>query len=341
MSMWLDQKYIGILSIHLDQFKRKGGYNFNFRCPLCGDSQKNKTKTRGYIYPNKNALFYKCHNCQASCSLGNLIKDIDQTLYKEYCLERYSSGEGGRKSHKEHGFVFKPVKFDSNSPKNLMERLLKPLKDLDENHEAIKYVHSRKIPRHRYNKIYYVENVQDLKQLASGYDDKIVTNEPRLVLPYFDKENKLVGLTARGIRGEKFRYLNLKIDVDNPMIYGLETIDTSKTIYVTEGPIDSLFLPNCVAASNANLKMVSESLPKDNLVLIYDNEPRNKEIVKNMKSAIDVGFTLCIWPKSYTEKDINDMVLKSKIDPEELLNTIAARTFSGPKLSLEFNNWRI
>lgn len=87
--------------------------------------------------------------------------------------------------------------------------------------------------------------------------------------------------------------------------------------------------------------MVSETLPKDNLVLIYDNEPRNKEIVKNMKSAIDVGFTLCIWPKSYTEKDINDMVLKSKIDPEELLNTIASRTFSGPKLSLEFNNWRI
>lgn len=338
--MWLDQKYIGILSIRLDQFKRKGDYKYNFRCPICGDSQKNKTKTRGYIYPKSGALFYFCHNCSASLSLGGLIKSVDTNLYREYCLERYTSGEGGRKPHKEHNFVFKPVKFES-SQKSLFENVLTPIKKFDKDHEILKYVHSRKIPSHRYNTLYYVNNVQDLKKLASGYDDKIITSEPRLVLPFFNRKNKLVGLSARAIRGEKFRYINLKIDDNDPMIFGIDKVDIEKTIYVTEGPLDSLFLPNSIAVGNANLRVASEHLPKEKLVLVYDNEPRNKEIVKNIETSVGAGFNVCVWPKSYTEKDINDMVVKSKVDLDELISTIKERTFTGPRLLLEFNNWRI
>ena len=339
MSMWLDQKYIGILSIHLEQFKRKGSYSYNFRCPVCGDSKKSKTKARGYIFGKPGGLFYKCHNCEASMSLGNLIKFIDRNLYQEYSLERYKSGDTGNRGHKEHNYVFKPVKFDS-AKSSLFDRLLTPVKNFNEDHEIVKYVRSRKIPCNRYNTLYYVDNIQDLKQLAPGYDDKIVTNEPRLVLPFYNRKGKLVGLSARAIRGEKFRYLNLKIDDDDPMVFGINDVDTNKTIYVTEGPLDSLFLQNCVAAGNANLRLVGEHLPKDKLVLLYDNEPRNEQIVKNMKTAIDNGFALCIWPKSYKEKDINDMII-SGISREELLSVINERTFSGPRLMLEFNSWRI
>jgi len=340
MSMWLDQKYVGILSIHLDQFKRKGGYNFNFRCPICGDSQKNKTKARGYIFGQKGGLFYKCHNCQAGMSLGNLIKAVNTNLYREYSLERYASGETGKKAHKEHSFVFKPVRFESNQ-KSLFDTVLKPIKNFDKDHEIIKYVHSRKIPSHRYNTLYYVENVQDLKKLASGYDDKIVTSEPRLVLPFYNRKNKLVGLSARAIRGEQFRYINLKIDDNDPMIFGIDKVDTNDVIYVTEGPLDSLFLPNSVSVGNANLRVAAEHLPKEKLVLIYDNEPRNKEIVKNIQRSVNDGFSVCVWPKSYKEKDINDIIMKSSTTEEELLSTVKDRTFVGPRLLLEFNSWRI
>jgi hypothetical protein len=109
---------------------------------------------------------------------------------------------------------------------------------------------------------------------------------------------------------------------------------------VTEGPIDSLFLPNAVAVGNSNLKYVLNHLPKDKLVLIYDNEPRNKEIVREIGDAIGVGAKVVIWPKSYKEKDINDMVLAGK-GLDEIVDTINKFTFQGPIALLEYNNWRM
>jgi len=340
MSMWLDQQYVGTISHRLDKFKRKGDYNYNFRCPVCGDSQTSRNKARGYLYPNKGGLFYKCHNCQASMSLGNLIKHIDPNLYKEYCLERYKSGETGHKAHKEHGFIFKPVTFASSKKDNAFKGLLTPIKKLANDHEVVEYLHSRKIPEHRYEDLCYVDDISKFKQFADGYEEKIVGNEPRLVLPFFDGDGDLVGLSGRAIRGEKLRYVTIRIKDNASMIFGLNRINKDETVYVTEGPIDSLFLHNAVGAGNANLTSVGEVLPKEKLILVYDNEPRNKEIVREIKTAIDGGFRVCIWPKEILEKDINDMVVKQNLSAEEIQNTINKNTFSGPEAMLQFNIWK-
>ena len=339
MSIWIDQKYIGTLSVRLDKFVRKGDFTYNFRCPICGDSQTNRNKARGYIFAQKGGLFYKCHNCAVSISLGSLIKAVDPNLYKEYCLERYKEGETGRKAHKDHGFVFKPVVFGSNKTDNL-KGVLTSLSKLSDTHEAVVYARSRKIPEDKLKTLYYVDNVQKLKVFSPEYEDKIVTEEPRIVLPFYDKDDELVGLTARGIRGEKLRYIVMKIKDDSPMIFNMNDIDITQTIFVTEGPIDSLFLPNAVAVGNANLKYVLNHLPKDKLVLIYDNEPRNKEIVREICDAIDVDANVVIWPKSFKEKDINDMILAGKAQ-DEIINTINKFTFRGPKALLEFNIWKM
>ena len=74
--------------------------------------------------------------------------------------------------------------------------------------------------------------------------------------------------------------------------------------------------------------------------MIYDNEPRNKEIVREIGDAIDAGANVAIWPKSYQEKDINDMILAGK-GLNEILNTINKFTFRGPKALLEFNIWKM
>lgn len=340
MSLWIDQQYIGTLSTRLDKFARKGDYLYNFRCPICGDSQTNRNKARGYLYAQKGGMFYKCHNCQASLSLGNLIKTLDPQLYKEYNLERYKAGETGRKAHKEHGFVFKPVVFESTKKDNAFKGLLTPIKKLANNHEALKYLQNRKIPEDRYEDLYFVDNISKFKQFANGYEEKIVGNEPRLVLPFFDYDNDLVGLSGRAIRGEKLRYVTIRIKDDAPMMFCLNNVDKNQTIYVTEGPIDSLFLPNAVAVGNANLKSAGDVLPKEQMILIYDNEPRNKEIVREIKSAIENGFKVCIWPKEIVEKDINDMVVKQGLSKEEILNTINKNTFSETAAMLQFNTWK-
>lgn len=340
MSMWVDQKYIGTLSVRLDKFSRKGDYVYNFRCPICGDSQTNKNKTRGYIFAKKGGLFYKCHNCQASLTLGSLIRAVDPNLYKEYCLERYKSGETGHKPHKDHGFVFKPVVFESSRKDNMMKSLT-PLRKLSPDHDAIKYVTSRKIPKDKYKDLYFADDCSKMKEFAPGYEEKILGNEPRIILPFFDKNDTLVGISGRAITPHKIRYLTMRIIDDAPMIFGLNNVCEDKTIYVTEGPIDSLFLPNAVAAGNASLKSVSDTLPKEKLVLIYDNEPRNKEVMREMSRAVEDGFSVFIWPTNIVDKDINEMVKASNVESEELIEVINTNTFSGPTALLKFNSWRM
>lgn len=340
MSMWIDHKYIGILSIRLDKFTRKDSYTYNFRCPICGDSQRNKNKARGYIFAKKGGLFYKCHNCMVSMSLGKLIDHIDPTLYKQYCLDRYKEGETGSGAHKNHGFIFEPVSFESSKEKNAFNNLLTKLEDLSESHEVIKYLSYRKIPKDRYSELRYVDDISKFKKFAEGYDDKIVTNEPRLVIPFFNESGDLVGLSGRALGDEKIRYVTIRIKNDQPMIFNLNRIDKKQTIYVTEGPIDSLFLPNSVAVGNSNLKSVEEVLPKDNVVLIYDNEPRNKEIVREMEASIKNGFNVCIWPENIRGKDINEMVQDENLSADEILATINKNTFFGPKAIMSLLLWR-
>lgn len=340
MSMWIDHQYIGTLSIRLEKFARKGEYLYNFRCPICGDSQTNKNKARGYLFAQKGGMFFKCHNCQASLSLGSLIRQLDPNLYKQYCLDRYKEGETGRKAHKDHNFIFKPVVFESNKVDNAMNGLLTPLKNMANDSEVIDYVRSRKIPEARYKDLYFVDDVQKFKKFADGYEDKIIGDEPRLVLPFYDENNDLVGLSGRALRGEKIRYVTIRIKDGAPMIFGLNCVDKNDIIYVTEGPIDSLFLPNSVAVGNSNLKSVDEVLPKDKVVLVYDNEPRNKEIVREMLSAIQNNFSIVIWPNSMKEKDINDMILRSNMSANEILDTINKNTFRGPMALYNFNNWK-
>lgn len=335
MSMWIDQKYVGTLSVRLGKFTRKGNYLYNFRCPICGDSQTNLNKTRGYLFAQKGGMFYKCHNCTVSMTFGNLIKSVDPTLYKEYCLDRYKAGETGRKPHKEHSFIFKPVKFSSNRENNF-KGILKNLTEVSENNEALLYVKSRMISIEKYKQLFYVEDISTMKTFAPEYEEKLTTNEPRLVLPFYDEANELVGFSCRALRGEKQRYIVIKIK-DSSMIYNLNSIDKTQTIYVTEGPIDSLFLPNAVAVGNSNLKLALKHVDG---VLVYDNEPRNREIVREMKRAIEDDAKICIWPKNTQGKDINDMILSGKTQ-NEILNTINKNTFFGPQALLEFNNWKM
>ena len=337
MSIWIDQKYLGSLSVRLEKFSKKGDNIYNFRCPVCGDSQTNKNKARGYVFAKKGGMFYKCHNCSVSMSLGSLIKTLDPTLYKEYCLDRYKEGDTGRKPHKDHGFVFKPVRFATNKHENF-KGLLVPLKELNDSHEAVVYAKNRKIPKEKFDLLFYVEDISNMKTFAPDYADKLITNEPRLVLPFYNAENELVGFSCRALRGEKQRYIVIRIKEDSPMLYNQHLIDKKQLVYVTEGPIDSLFLPNAIAVGSSNLVVALKEY--QNACLIYDNEPRNKEIVREIKKAIELNANVCIWPKNIKEKDINEMVM-SGITPGEILFLINKNTFSGLKAMLEFNNWRM
>jgi hypothetical protein len=106
----IDVKYIGLISSRLQKFKKVKPNLYNFRCTICGDSQKNKNRARGYLYSVKNNTNYKCHNCGISLSFNNYLKDLDSSLYKQYTLEKFKEGHTGK------NFVVEEPKFEFTKP---------------------------------------------------------------------------------------------------------------------------------------------------------------------------------------------------------------------------------
>jgi predicted RNA-binding Zn-ribbon protein involved in translation (DUF1610 family) len=332
MSEYIDIKYVNLLSPRLDRFKVKTNNPFtaNFRCPICGDSKKNKHKARGYVYVRRNGVLYKCHNCGYGASLGNFIKEVDPHLYSQYTMERYKEGN----VRQAHANVTNLMTFEQPvfNKKSILDELCVPVRGTP----AEIYLKKRNIPESKWNGLYYVDDIEKLEKLSSQYEGRIVGNEGRLVVPFYNRDNVLVGVTCRALGDERLRYVSIRINQDSPMVYNLNKVDITKPIYVTEGPIDSMFLDNAVAAGNSDLITLKNILPLDKMIFIFDNQPRNKELVKIMERATEQNINMVIWPENILEKDINDMILK-EIDVHSIIST---RSFNGLSLKLEFTKWR-
>jgi hypothetical protein len=337
---YVDVKYIGILSIRLSQFKKKTPSLYNFRCPVCGDSEKNRHKARGYLYPSEDSqgFIYKCHNCGDTRSLGNLIKFVDHSLYQKYLLEGYGNKDQRFVVKKKPTMKFEQPEFASSNP-FLMIGAIK-LSECDADHPAIQFAEGRKIPSSFFDELYYIDDEEKMEQLSDKYKNRIAGHSSRVMIPYYNTDDDLIGVTARAIDSKNsLRYLTLKFSEDEPMIYGLNRAKKLKKVYVVEGPIDSIFLPNGIAVSGSDFAKLDDKIKKDNCVLIFDNESRNREVVKQMKKMIAADYNICIWPDTTKEKDINDMILAGKTSGE-IVKMINSNTFSGLKATATLNKWK-
>lgn len=339
--LFVDVKYANMLSSRLRNFKHKSEYLWNFSCPVCGDSTKNKLKARGYIYKVKTGLFVKCHNCAYSTNVGNFIKYLDPVMYQEYVLENYKEG-GAPRSHHKSVEVAIPDMFRAPSLE-LVDSVLDGIRRLDDlpvDHPAVKYCIKRKIPTKFFNLLYFAPRFKQYVNTVVPDKFKEMKDEhPRLVIPYFNKHGKCFAFQGRAFGPEDPKYYTIKIDENEERIYGLDRVNYAKKIYIVEGPIDSLFIPNCIAVSGSSFNsQIVESL-KTNSVVVYDNEPRSKELTKLISKTIDEGFSVCLWPESVEEKDINEMILAGK-SPEDILDIINKNTYNGAEAKLRFATWR-
>ena len=335
MSIYIDQKYINLLSGQLERFTRKRDDLYNFRCPICGDSQTKKHKARGYVYRNQNMLFYRCHNCSASMSLGNFIKEINPTLHNQYIMESYTNNASTFSPVEKPKFKFKPPKFsDSLTPL----QKLNSVKTLDDSHYCKEYVVRRGIPEQHHKNLYYAENFKSFVSELEIFDDAIYKHlyeEPRLVIPFFDKSRKMFAVQGRALGQSDLRYITVRIDEQYPKIYGLDRVDISKPIYVVEGPIDSLFVDNCIAVAGGDLSSALRYFTNQELIFVYDNERRNRETIKKMENTIEKHHKIVIWPRYIQHKDINDMILNGIDVSSELKNHVYSGLTARTKM-LEF-----
>ena len=317
----VDSKYIGLVSSRLQKFKRVKSDLYNFRCPICGDSSRNKNKARGYFYAVKNNTNFKCHNCGSSLSLNNFLKKIDPTLYKQYTLEKFKEGHTGKNFVvDEPDFTFKKPIFKS--------KIVLPL--CDEVESSRTYLQKRRIdPRN----FYYAENFKAFCNTYKEVFANTTIDEPRIIIPLY-QDKKLIGFQGRSLGRSLNKYITVMLDEEAPKIYGLDTIDKKLPIYVVEGPFDSTFVNNSVALCGSDGDV--GCLEGSDLIFVYDNEPRNKEIVRRIGNTIDRGGKVIIWPTNIVEKDINDMVLTGL----NVMDVLESNIYSGLEAKIKFNNWK-
>ena len=328
---YIDQKYINLCTSRVEKFKKVRDNLWNFRCPICGDSHKRKDKARGYLYKKKNSFFYKCHNCGAGNTFNNFLKTLDPMLHAEYLVEKYKNNETQKNTPIPSAVPFKFEAPVFNNP-------LKKLRSFDtlQSHLAFSYIEHRKIPEKHWDKLYLVDKFYEWSRtIFPEKFQKINIDYPRLVIPFFDKSGKMFAYQGRAFGKEQPRYITLKLDESKEKIYGLERIDFENHVYVVEGPLDSLFLDNCLAVAGADLDLVNSE--PSTTTAIYDNEPRNHQTVDRMFKSVDKGYNVVVWPSDLEHKDINDMVLAGYHD---IKGFIQSRTFSGLQAYLQINEWK-
>ena len=207
---------------------------------------------------------------------------------------------------------------------------------LDANHIAVQYCEQRKIPKEKWDRLYHIEDISKIHQLAPKYKDRIKTTEPRLAIPFFDREGKMTAISLRDYGNNPLKYILVKMNENSSTIYGLDVINYNKPVKIVEGPLDSLFLDNAIACAGTSFnKIESLNLPEDR-VIIVDNQPKNKEVCNIIHNLIKAGEKVVIWPEDIEQKDINDMIL-ADVDVE---NLISNNVFHKLEAELRFTNWR-
>ena len=318
----IDSKYIGLVSSRLQKFKRVKADLFNFRCPICGDSQKHKNKARGYFYQVKTNTNYKCHNCGASMSFNNFLKQIDSTLHKQYTMEKFKEGFTGR------NFVVDEPKLEFTKP------IFRKKIDLPRASEvpiAKNYLEKRNLDASQF---YFAAKFKEWTNTQKHTFDTIGRDESRIIIPMYDTDKNLIGFQGRSLGPNSVKYITVMLQDEAPKLFGLDKIDDTKPIYITEGPFDSTFLENSVAMCGSDLDI--GSFGWSSYIWVFDNEPRNREIIERINKTIDRGDQIVIWPSNIHEKDINDMILSG----HNVKSIVESNTYSSLQAKIKFNIWK-
>lgn len=326
-----------MVSDKLRNFKKKGDNLYNFSCPVCGDSKTNKRKARGYVYEKEGNVVYHCHNCDITMLLGNFIKSLDEDIYRQYVLDNYKKEDRDPNGVQEFAQKMKPPKFLSYGP----IKKLKKVSILPDSDPVRRFVISRKIPSKYHYKLFscpnfniFVSKIDPEKKINT----KLQYDETRLLIPFIDSNKDIHAFQGRALDSSALKYMTVILNETVPKVYGLDTVNFNQTTFVFEGPIDSMFIDNSIATAGGDMISTIKAFDKQNLVLVYDNEPRSNETKNKIKKAIDNDYNVCIWPENITCKDVNDMVL-SGFTTSEVEHIIRNNTYKSLKAHMALTKW--
>jgi hypothetical protein len=341
MTLFIDKKFINLMSGQLERFSWKKDNLANCRCPICGDSSKNKVKARGFFFEKKGEFFFKCHNCSVGLNLYNFMSKVAPNLCKEYCLEKFKEKQPTQEREK-------PKMLFSKKPKKKYTIELPTVAELPPNHACRQFVELRQIPKKMWQHLYYAEDFAEWARRINRESAEGLASEPRLVIPILDRKGHLVGAQGRIIKvstdraaRKSVRYITIKPDdQEHKSWYGLDRMDQTGTVYVVEGPLDSLFIPNCLATVGmSDVFNPPKEIRNRSVIYVMDNEPRNVQVVQTMEKLVQQHKRVCVWPEHIKCKDINDMIMGG-LDAQEIINIVNDNSASGLEAQIRINKWK-
>ena len=278
---------------------------------------------------------------QLACPCQILIRRLDPSLYADYIKEKLCGRNSGVESvpskHSVESSILSVRSID------LALRTVQKISRLPKDHFARRYVESRRIPDEYQKVLYFTPKFMTWVNTIipdKFSEEALEHDEGRLVIPFFNSSGHFHAVQGRSFNPvSKVRYLTIAIDRNFPVMYGLDRNNPFQMTFVTEGPIDSMFLQNSLAAGGSDLASKLKDYEKDKITIVYDNEPRKPETVAKIEKAIREGFSVVIWPKEFEYKDINEAVMAG-IKPEEIENMLLENSFSGITAEFELRQWR-
>ena len=347
----LDHKYCGILSTRLEQYqiKQTNPYQANFRCYVCGDSEKKKSKKRGWLLDTDKGGWYYCHNCGHSSHIERFLKEHFPAVYNDYVADKLLEKISGDKlltSSKKLVEPEKPLdKLTLKRPEYLKNvsplQQIRKVSSLPPNHPVKRWVTKRMIPSNKHHRLYFAPKFNKWSNtiIPDGLDQR--RDEARLVTPFIDQYGKLFGYSGRSfLPTSPLRYITMMINNTSPKIYGLDVVDFNRTYYVLEGQIDSLFVDNAIAMVGSSVSISGLEQP-NNAVFVFDNEPRNKQIVAKMLRLAKKGYNVVVWP-SYVRSgvDVNDLIVEDQKSMAEIETMLKIGTCKGLEAEIRINEWK-
>ena len=338
-------EYASRLGLELKNFSTVNPHSFIFSHDCEDFDTPRKAKKRANFFVKENSLIMHCYHCGVSAGFDNFLKGKNPALYKDYLMALYSGQRKPKPSTKSADHLaalqaeIKPIVVPT---KPLTDDLIF-VSTLPETHPIRRYTASRCIPDEYLSRIAFVRNFHqyfsdhDLKQDAARkarYKDLKPT--PRLVIPYYDQDDKVYMVTCRAFGAElpKYVYVYDEARRDTPAIYGLWRTDTTKDFFVTEGQFDSMFIDNCVAVGGSNFAKNPWLLDRiDQAIIIPDADWKtNKHVKKSLEAAVRSGFRIAPLPAG-AGKDANDIIKSGQMTAEALNKYLASNVMHGLRAS--------
>ena len=337
-SPWMQEQYIVEAGKSIEGFRKVRDGLYNCRCPICGDSAVDETKRRGYFiqHPDSGWSYY-CHNCGAAQGVKWFLKTIDEELYRRYCLEAFRSGRD--LSFETKRPEIKAMSVDEQ--RILGSRLLVRCSNLPKEHDALKYLEGRRVTTEMASRIFWTDDFPNLVKGACGskYDGSALPQKG-VVFPVRNFDLKLVGWQIRDIHSQdkRRRFATCTVqDASGDLCFVPRKLDSSKPVFVVEGCIDALFLNNSVARLQAALwKFQPEQY---SCIYFNDQEPRNKEVVKEISRCVRKGLKTVLLPSDYREMDVNDIAVQFGMGIDDIERLFLENAWNGLTAQIKFSKW--